>query len=346
MRRYKKWTALLLTVVLFAGCFGKPVPVRAEENAENNVVVVIDPGHGGANLGAQPPGYLEKDMTLATAWAMKAELEKYQGVTVYMTRSEDVDLSLEQRADIAKSLGADFLFSLHYNMSANHYFYGAEVWAQGAGSNYDKGYAVGQMLLQEYSAQFNIFSRGVKAKRNSRGSDYYGVLRQSAKLGVPAVIVEHCHMDNAADAGFFNTPEKIQSLGRADATAVAKYFGLKSEALQVDYSGYPKPKAPARSSVVKQDVTPPEVAYADINSVDNQNQSMGITVHASDSDGGILYVSYSTDGGLSFSPLLMWPPGIESCTINVPAASNEGRSLIIRAFNLYDGMKESTPLTY
>ena len=62
--------------------------------AKENIVIMIDPGHGGANLGANPTGYVEKDMTLVTALAMKEELEKYQGVSVYLTRNTDVDLSL------------------------------------------------------------------------------------------------------------------------------------------------------------------------------------------------------------------------------------------------------------
>ena len=87
----------------------------AEE--DENIVVVIDPGHGGENLGAEYEEYTEKEMTLIVAKAMKAELEQYEGITVYLTRTGDEDLTLEERCDYAASVNADFLFCLHFNMS-------------------------------------------------------------------------------------------------------------------------------------------------------------------------------------------------------------------------------------
>ena len=74
------------------------------EAAGKNVVVVIDPGHGGEgekNLGAQYNGFSEKELTLKVANAMKNELEQYENVTVYLTRTEDVKISLEDRAEFA-----------------------------------------------------------------------------------------------------------------------------------------------------------------------------------------------------------------------------------------------------
>ena len=49
--------------------------------ADQPIVIVIDPGHGGENLGAEYDGYTEKDMTLIVAKAMKKELEKYNKQT-------------------------------------------------------------------------------------------------------------------------------------------------------------------------------------------------------------------------------------------------------------------------
>ena len=45
--------------------------------AAEPVVIVLDPGHGGTNLGAEHEGYTEKEMTMVVAKAMKEELEKY-----------------------------------------------------------------------------------------------------------------------------------------------------------------------------------------------------------------------------------------------------------------------------
>ena len=69
---------------------------RAAETSEKagNLIVVIDPGHGGYDPGAVGVnGAKEKDLTLKIAKYCKEELEKYSGVTVYMTRTTDTGLS-------------------------------------------------------------------------------------------------------------------------------------------------------------------------------------------------------------------------------------------------------------
>ena len=57
-------------------------------------IIVIDPGHGGENKGASFFNSYEKYSTLEVAKSMKSELEKYEGVQVFLTREDDVDISL------------------------------------------------------------------------------------------------------------------------------------------------------------------------------------------------------------------------------------------------------------
>lgn len=332
----------LLSLTVAVNCFCFPFQVQAKEN----VVVMIDPGHGGTNLGANPTGYVEKEMTLITALAMKEELEKYQGITVYLTRNTDTDLSLEQRAQMAKSVNADFLYSLHYNMSANHFFYGSEVWAQSTGTNYTKGYSQGQLLLSEFTSTYGLFSRGVKVKLGKTGNEYYGILRHSSKFGIPAVIVEHCHLDHANDANYFNSTEKLQAFGRSDATAVAKYFGLSSKSLGVDYSNYPKADIAAQATPKMQDITPPEVADISVTAKDPLNKKITIKLNASDSNTGIMYYTYSTDGGISWATLQIWPSATDDISIEIPAKYGDNRSVVCAVFNSYDGMTLSNSVNY
>jgi N-acetylmuramoyl-L-alanine amidase len=82
-----------------------------------SLVVVLDPGHGGAypHDGAHGRGGLvEKDVALAVAQRLKEELEQSR-VTVVMTREADADLSLAKRAQIANDAGADLFLSIHCN---------------------------------------------------------------------------------------------------------------------------------------------------------------------------------------------------------------------------------------
>ena len=338
----KKITSIIICAALIAGCWIH-TPIQA--NAKENVVVVIDPGHGGSNLGANPPGYLEKNMTLVTALAMKAELEKYQGVTVYMTRTADADLSLEERAQAAKSVNADFLYSLHYNMSSSHFFYGSEVWAQSTGDNYAKGYAQGQLFLNEF-INAGLFSRGVKVRLGNTGDEYYGILRHTKNMGIPATIVEHCFLDHANDMNYNNAIDKLQAFGRLDATAVAKYFGLSSTELGVNYADYPKAQVASSPIPKVQDLTTPDVAALTVTAKDASNKTVSIKVNAADKDTGIMYYAYTTDGGATWSSLEIWPSATDTLSITVPARYGAIKTVAVAVFNSYDGMALSNFVAY
>lgn len=323
----------MMAASVLAGLFPLCASAAPEDTAgEKNIVIVIDPGHGGSNIGGQIPGIDEKNATLVTALAMKEELEKYEGVTVYMTRTGDTDLSLEERVNVAGILGADFLFSLHFNKAVPNRLYGAEVWIPSLGENYAKSYACGDMVLNELCDTYGLYRRGIKTKVSAvNGQDYYGVIKYAGGLGIPSMIIEHCHIDNEADIPFFNSPEKLVQLGRMDATGVAKYFGLKSSLLGVDYSGIPKTAvAPAMVPVI-QDMTPPETAA--ISSVSKNNGQIRAVLQGMDSQSGILYYDYSLDGGLTWSSLQKWNSVEPENTVTIPGV---GDSLTVRIYNQYD----------
>lgn len=79
-------------------------------------LVVIDPGHGGANPGAMYGGRREKDDALALSLAVGSILER-NGVDVYYTRTSDVYESPARKADKANAAGGDYLVSIHRNSS-------------------------------------------------------------------------------------------------------------------------------------------------------------------------------------------------------------------------------------
>ena len=95
--------------------------------------VVIDAGHGGHDPGAiGPSGLKEKDVNLRIAKALKKKLDtdgKQFGITkVYLTRSTDKFIPLEERTGIAKKLGADLFISIHCNAARNKQAYGIETY--------------------------------------------------------------------------------------------------------------------------------------------------------------------------------------------------------------------------
>lgn len=77
-------------------------------------VIVIDPGHGGADPGAvAPSGVFEKDITLAAAKDFKRRLEATKRYEVYLTRDSDTFIRLRDRIAIARAKNADLFISLH-----------------------------------------------------------------------------------------------------------------------------------------------------------------------------------------------------------------------------------------
>lgn len=92
--------------------------------------IVIDPGHGGKAEGTQNKHLKikEKDLTLKTA-KLLAEKLKRLGYIVYLTRNQDMDLSLEQRSHFANQKKADLFLSLHYNSASSAQAQGIETFA-------------------------------------------------------------------------------------------------------------------------------------------------------------------------------------------------------------------------
>ena len=85
--------------------------ISAIEN--NDFVVVLDPGHGGRDPGAEAGGYRESNLMLELADAVKESLIRNTDFKVVLTRTEDKFLSLEDRITIASQSDANLFISLH-----------------------------------------------------------------------------------------------------------------------------------------------------------------------------------------------------------------------------------------
>lgn len=102
---------------------GEPQP-----KGKGNFLVVIDPGHGGADPGAiGPMGTKEKDVVLNISLYLREELLK-KGHRVALTRTGDVYIPLEERSRIANKLKADVFISIHCNASYSASVSGSEIY--------------------------------------------------------------------------------------------------------------------------------------------------------------------------------------------------------------------------
>lgn len=102
--------AILISALLM------PAIASANKNNEDKLTIVLDPGHGGKDFGACENGAKEKDINLAVALKLRDLIEKQlKDIEVVMTRSKDVYLTLQERADVANDAGGDLFMSIHVN---------------------------------------------------------------------------------------------------------------------------------------------------------------------------------------------------------------------------------------
>lgn len=226
-------------------------PGNGLNGASGEIVVVLDPGHGGSDSGAcrtwDGVTYVEKEIALKIAKYTKEELETYAGVRVYMTRSTDVAVGLQERVDYASSVGATVLISQHINSTTEN-----ETTATGAEVMVSKGNykpaqatetaAIARTILAELE-NIGFSNRDLVYKLSETGNtypngklaDYYAIVRYSVLAGFPGMIVEHGFVSNPDDClKYYSTNARIKKLGVADATAIANYYGLKKK----DYTGW------------------------------------------------------------------------------------------------------------
>lgn len=267
----KKHFAKLLFAVLSMAFIVSLSTNDVSAAGKKNVTILIDPGHGGpasvaTNLGACYAGLQEKNLTLATAAALKAELEKYGNVTVYLSRNADVAVDLKQRINLAKAVGADAVVSVHFNASTNHLMYGSEVFVP-CGALYSQGASLGNSIMTQWNLA-GMVNKGVKTRIGKSG-DYYGLIRHGASAGIPTIILEHGYLDNYHDLTKLDDALDWQKLAVLDAQGIANYFGLKKGKTQAFVS--PKITVTNKTGIVVDDLTPPALAIT----IDSYNVATG-----------------------------------------------------------------------
>lgn len=165
----------------------------------------------------------------------------YTGVTPYLVRYNSGDNpSLQERVDRAASIHADVFVSVHINSADAESARGFEIWVPNASSYNYEAHVVGEQLASKIESQLaglGLYDRGIKTRDYPTGgssshyadgsaSDYYGVIRDARKAGIPGIIVEHAFITNSADASKLASDSFRNQLGVSDATGIAQQYGL------------------------------------------------------------------------------------------------------------------------
>lgn len=179
--------------------------------ANKQIVVAIDPGHGGRDPGAVGIGGLrETDIVLDVSLQVEALLRQ-QGVQVVMTRQDDREIDLEPRVVTANRSNADLFVSIHANAisMSRPDVNGVETYHYGSG----EGEELSDILLQSILEATNLNSRGVKEAR-------FYVLRRTH---MPASLVEVGFVTGAQDAPRLATAEFRTLLAQAITRGILQY---------------------------------------------------------------------------------------------------------------------------
>jgi N-acetylmuramoyl-L-alanine amidase len=223
--------------------------------------VVIDAGHGGHDTGAigLAHGTREKDLNLSVAQQLAQKISnKYPEVKVLLTRSTDVFLPLQKRADIANKNHADLFISIHTNAAENKNACGAETFIlgtdrmednldvamrenavmkmeddqtvyQGFDPNSIESYILFELMQNQYMDNSLAFAELVQnqfvgtLKRANRG------VRQAAfwvllKSACPSVLIEMGFLSNADEEKWLASEEGKKGIVNGIFNAFEKYY--------------------------------------------------------------------------------------------------------------------------
>ena len=221
-----------------------------------DIIVALDPGHDSKSTGASANGLKEEVLTLKIANYCKEELEKYDGVKVYMTRTTAAcpfNMSgsgcIQKRVNAAADAGAQIFVSFHLNSSTSTSAKGAEIiipnknWRPAVAA---EGEELAEAILDELvkvgvtKRATPIYSKSASSDKYSNGTaaDYFAVQRYSKLRNIPGIIIEHGFITNSNDVNkFLKTESGLKKLGVADATGIAKYLGLSQGQWKTDSKG-------------------------------------------------------------------------------------------------------------
>lgn len=185
-------------------------PVTASSTTTlSEATIVIDPGHGGEDPGAEGTYIYEKEVTFKTAEAV-AEKLRSAGANVLLTRTSDVYVTLENRAAMSNANNADLFISFHYDSTASgalatgfttYYYADADIPL----ANLVDDHLADTLPLQDNGSKFGDFL----------------VTRENTQ---PALLLELGYMNNDSDVKTFNSDYYRSLVAESIYQALTQYF--------------------------------------------------------------------------------------------------------------------------
>lgn len=182
----------------------------------DGITILLDPGHGGKELGSVgPSGLPEKDVNLVVSKLLEQELTK-RGAQVYLTRESDADVSLTERVELINKLQPTLAFSIHYNALPDS---GDAINTKG----------IGTFWYHPQAHDLAVFLHNYLTKNLNRPS--YGVFWNNLALTrphtAPTVLLELGFMINPEEFEWvINSNEQVK-LAQVIADGITQWLGEK-----------------------------------------------------------------------------------------------------------------------
>lgn len=168
----------------------------AQVTSLSEATIVIDPGHGGSDPGAEGSNYYESEITLSTAKILAQQLEQ-SGANVILTRTSDADVSLSNRAYMSNQAKADVFISIHYDSTPSP--------NQGSGTT---TYYYSDKNKDLAKSINNALAKGPLPNNGYRFGDHQ-VTRENTQ---PAVLLEMGYVNNSTDSSLITTKGYQQTM--------------------------------------------------------------------------------------------------------------------------------------
>lgn len=237
------------------------LPPVAGPNDPDRPLIMIDAGHGGHDPGAinTTHGWREKDVTLAIARAIRAELLASGRFRVALTRNEDEYLILQERYGLARRMGADLFLSVHADAATNIDARGASIYtlsevasdreaARLAARENRADILNGVNLSGQSSAVTNILIDLTQRDTMARSARFARILeREASPLIVfqspahrfaslvvlkspdtPSVLIETGYISNDEDGAAIRSVAGQKRIARGVVRAITVYFASQS----------------------------------------------------------------------------------------------------------------------
>lgn len=188
-----------------------------EQKGSDKMKICLDAGHSAQTKGKRSPdsSLMEYEFNRDVGRRLKAILERH-GVEVIETVTDDTDVSLAERCNIANKNNVDYFVSIHANADGNGYDWtsarGWEIYIVGKGGKAEKL----AKSIQESSRELGLKDRGVKVAN-------FQVLRDTK---APAVLIEHGFYTNKEECELLKAESFRQKCAEADARGILSYLGI------------------------------------------------------------------------------------------------------------------------